>query len=54
MNLPQAAYSLLYKGKDINADISEHAISILYTDKLKTEADELVVNLEDAQRLAPG
>jgi uncharacterized protein len=51
MNLPQATYSLQYNGKDISADISESVISIEYTDKLKAEADELTVNLEDASKL---
>jgi len=50
-NLNLVSFSLLYNGKDISTDISENVISIEYVDKLKTEADELSVNLEDAARL---
>jgi hypothetical protein len=51
MNLPQATYVLQYNGKDISADVSQNAISIEYTDKLKSEADELSVSLEDSAKL---
>jgi phage protein D len=51
MNLLNADFTLQYNGKDISTDISEHVLSITYTDKLKTEADELVVSLEDATQL---
>jgi Bacteriophage probable baseplate hub protein len=51
MNLSTAEFTLQYNGKDISADISEHVLSLEYTDKLKTEADELAVSLEDSARL---
>jgi phage protein D len=51
MNLPQVTYTLQYNGKDISADISQSVISIEYTDKLRAEADELAVNLEDSAKL---
>jgi phage protein D len=51
MNLPIATFSLQYNGKDISTDISEHVLNIEYTDKLRSEADELTVSLEDAQKL---
>lgn len=51
MNLSQTTYRLQYNGKDISADVSPNAISIEYTDKLKGEADELAVSLEDSAGL---
>jgi len=51
MNLDLVTFSLTYNGRDISTDVSEHVISVEYTDKLKAEADELSVILEDAARL---
>jgi phage protein D len=51
MNLPIATFSLQYNGKDISADISEHVLNLEYTDKLKGEADEIAVSLEDSAKL---
>jgi len=51
MNLPKATFELQYNGRDISTDISPTVISIDYTDKLHTEADEITVSVEDSAQL---
>lgn len=51
MNLTSATYKVLYNNKDITADISDHLISLSYTDKVSGEADELELSLEDSNQL---
>jgi len=46
-----ASVKILYNGKNISADISEHLLSLTYTDKTHGESDELEIELEDASKL---
>jgi phage protein D len=47
MNAPVATYKVIYSSKDITKDISEHLLSLTYTDKVEGEPDELTISLED-------
>lgn len=51
MNLTAATYKILYNNKNITADISQHLVSLSYTDKVTGEADEFEMQLEDADAL---
>lgn len=51
MNLLPATYKVLYNGKNITADITDHLMSIQYTDKVQGESDELELQLEDTDGL---
>jgi len=51
MNLTPPTYKILYNNKNITADISEHLVSLSYTDKVEGEADEFQMSLEDADGL---
>lgn len=51
MNLQPASYKILYNSKNITKDISEHLLSLSYTDKVEGEADELEISLEDTDGL---
>ena len=47
IKLPSATFQVLYNNKNITADISNHIISLSYTDKVEGESDEIEINLED-------
>ncbi len=46
---PQARFVLTYQQRNITRDISEHLLSLTYTDHLTGQADSLAVELEDTQ-----
>jgi phage protein D len=43
----QSYYKILYNGKNITADLSQHLLELSYTDKVTGESDELEIVLED-------
>jgi phage protein D len=45
--VPQAAFTLFYGKKNVTADIAPYVTSVVYTDHLDGESDELEVALED-------
>jgi phage protein D len=47
VNLVPDTYKIIYNGKDITRDISDHITSITYTDKVEGESDEIEIELED-------
>lgn len=47
--VPEAYYSLSYQQRDITHDLSEHLLSLDYTDYLSGQSDELSVTLEDIE-----
>ncbi|WP_405119227.1 phage late control D family protein [Pseudomonas leptonychotis] len=47
--VPSAYYSLSYQQRDITRDLSEHLLSLDYTDYLSGQSDELSVTLEDIE-----
>lgn len=47
MNLKPVTYKIIYNQKDITRDISDHLLSLSYTDKVEGEADELNIDLDD-------
>jgi len=51
MNVTPATYKVLYDNKNITKDISDHIISLSYTDKVEGESDEMEINLEDTDLL---
>jgi len=51
MNVTAATFKVLYDNKNITADISDHIISLTYTDKVEGESDEIEINLEDTDLL---
>lgn len=51
MNLHPATYKILYNSKNITKDISDHLVSLSYTDKVAGETDELEMVLEDSDLL---
>jgi phage protein D len=51
MNLEPVSYKVTYNGKDITRDISDHLISLSYTDKVEGESDEAEIELEDKDAL---
>lgn len=51
MVLPKATYEVIYNGTNITAAILPCVISFTYTDKAKSEADEIELTLEDSDRL---
>lgn len=51
MNLVPPKYKILYNNRDITADISDHLISLSYTDKVSGEADEFEMTVEDKDDL---
>lgn len=51
MNLSAATYKVLYNNKDITSDISDHLVSLSYTDKVSGEADEFEMSIEDSNQL---
>lgn len=51
MNAVATSYKILYNNKDITLDISDHLISLSYTDKVEGESDELEITLEDKDLL---
>lgn len=51
MNLVPATYKVVYNNKDITKDISDHLISLVYTDKVSGEADEFEMEIEDKDDL---
>lgn len=51
MDLQPHTYKILYNNKNITKDISDHLLSLTYTDKVAGEADELEIVLEDTDGL---
>jgi phage protein D len=51
LNLSTATYKILYNNKNITQDISDHLISLTYTDKVSGESDELELSIEDSDLL---
>lgn len=51
MNVTAATFKVLYDNKNITSDISDHIISLTYTDKVEGESDEIEINLEDTDLL---
>lgn len=51
MELVPVTYQILYNNKDITRDITDHLLSLSYTDKVSGEADNLELVLEDADGL---
>lgn len=51
MILSPATYKILYNKKNITKDISDHLLSISYTDKVTGETDELEIVVEDTDGL---
>jgi phage protein D len=51
MNISQTTFKVFYENKNITQDISDHIISLSYTDKVEGESDEIELNLEDADLL---
>lgn len=51
MNIPGITYKVIYNNKDITRDISDHLISISYTDKVEGESDEIEIEVEDKDAL---
>jgi phage protein D len=51
MNLTTATYRILYNNRNITTDVSDHLLSLTYTDKVAGEADEIELRLEDADNL---
>lgn len=49
LHIPQARFVLTYQQRNITRDISEHLLSLTYTDHLTGQADSLAVELEDTQ-----
>ncbi|QZD72861.1 phage late control D family protein [Pseudomonas sp. 3-2] len=47
--IPQARFVLTYQQHNITRDVSEHLLSLTYTDHLTGQADSLEVELEDTQ-----
>lgn len=47
--VPEARFVLTYQQRNITQDISEHLVSLSYSDYLSDEADSLEVELEDAE-----
>ena len=48
-NVLQARFVLTYQQRNITRDVSEHLLSLTYTDHLTGNADSLEVELEDTQ-----
>jgi phage protein D len=44
-------FKIIYDGKDITADVTDHVLSISYTDNDEKEADEIEITLEDVDAL---
>lgn len=44
-------YTVIYNGKNINADLSKYLISLSYTDKVDSESDEVALRLQDQNGL---
>src|SRR6266542_1094174 len=51
MVLPKATYEIIYNSTNITAAILPCVISFSYTDKAKSEADEIELTLEDSDKL---
>ena len=51
MNLVPVSYKVLYNNKNITKDISDHLLSLSYTDKVAGESDEIQIQLEDKDGL---
>lgn len=51
MNANSVSYKIIYNAKDITRDISDHLISLSYTDKVAGEADELEITVSDKDGL---
>ena len=51
MQLVPPTYRIIYNNRDITNDITDHLISLSYSDKVAEEADELELTLEDADGL---
>ena len=51
MKLSPVTYKIIYDNRNITKDISDHLISLSYTDKLQGESDELSLELEDRDAL---
>lgn len=51
MNLNPVSYKILYNSKDITRDISDHLLSLSYTDKVEGESDEIEIEVEDKDAL---
>lgn len=51
MNLTPISYKVVYNSKNITKDISEHLLSLTYTDKVEGETDEMELTLEDKDGL---
>jgi len=50
----EAAWGLVWSGKDVTADLKPYVVSIRYTDDLQDESDELTIELEDRDGLFRG
>jgi uncharacterized protein len=44
-------FKIVYDGKDITADVTDHVLSINYTDNDEKEADEIEISFEDVDAL---
>lgn len=51
MQAHSTTYRILYNNKNITSDISDHLISLSYTDKVEGETDELEITLDDKDEL---
>lgn len=47
--MKQAAFKLIYNGKNITGDISSHVTGFTYTDKTGKETDDLQISLQDSE-----